>query len=360
MILFCLIGVWFWASLAAFSQENACSDQLKQAELTFETGRYQEIPSLLSGCPDEKAMNREQRLRAAELLAHAYRLSRDYERADSLYVKILQINPCYPQESLDPELRHFTSLYKSWHITGGSSMGLQFAPVSFIRRYDAAGVLTTSQHAGLSGLAYLTVWAGFDFFKPDNFELVTEFKNAPTQHFYSSALEVQMPDAPPQNANLNFEEFTMWLELNLLANYHFPIKKLSFGDRVSYYAQFGGGYTWMKESRLENIVLDPAWASEKTRLDALVITREGESLRRMDNYAVHAGLGLTYRISHFLSIYGQARYTLRLRNLVNEQNRSANATLTNDFYYLDDDMLMHGISLSAGIRLTHFFNWKHK
>lgn len=347
-------------SFPLISQKPTCERNLERATELFQAGRYQDVNALLDSCENSGDLNTKQRQTATELIAQVALLEKNYDRANDKIVSLLKNNPYYATESEIPELVHFARQYKSWSVTVGSSMGLQFAPVSLTGKYELPDVRTNSQETGLSGLAFLTVWAGVDFFESDHFEVIAEFKNAPTQYFYSSSLKVQMPDASSQNANLNFEEFTMWYELNLLANYHFPIKKLSFGNRVNYYAQFGGGYTWMRESRLENIVLDPSWQDEKTRLDALIITREGESLRRMNNYTVHAGLGFTYRISHFLSIYGQGRYTLRLQNLVDENNRSGNSTLTNDFYYLDDDMLMHGISLSAGVRLTHFFNWKHK
>ncbi|MEZ4955478.1 MAG: hypothetical protein R2825_18090 [Saprospiraceae bacterium] len=347
-------------SFPLISQKPTCERNLERAVELFQAGRYQDIDSLLASCENSGDLNTKQRQTATELTAQVALLEKNYDRANDKIVSLLKNNPYYATESEIPELAHFARRYKSWSVTMGSSMGLQFAPVSFAGNYDLPGVRTNSQETRLSGLAFLTVWAGADFFESDNFEVIAEFKNAPTQYLYSSALQIQMPVASSQNANLNFEEFTMWLELNLLANYHFPIKKLSFGDRVNYYAQFGGGYTWMRESRFENIVLDPSWQDEKTRLDALIITREGESLRRMDNYTLHAGLGFTYRISHYLSIYGQGRYSLRLQNLVNEKNRSGNPTLTDNFYYLDDDMLLHGISFSAGVRLTHCFNWKHK
>jgi hypothetical protein len=265
----------------------------------------------------------------------------------------LIVNPDYPPLFADKSL-------KSWRIIGGSEAGLQFTQMNFTGKYDVNGVKTISQSSTSIGQPYWSLWAGVDFFKSDDFEVIAEFKHAPTKSNYSSVLEVQFPNNLTERAHLSFVERTTWSELNLLVNYHFPIKKLSFGDRVNYYAQFGGGYTWMRESRFENIVLDPSWQDEKTMLDALIITREGESLRRMDNYTLHAGLGFTYRISHYLSIYGQGRYNLRLQNIVDEQNRSTNPTLTDDFYYLDDDMLLHGISFSAGVRLTHCFNWKHK
>lgn len=131
----------FFVSLPAISQETGtCADKLRNAQLLYERGQVEKIPSLLRDCL-KTGFKKEEEMAAYKLLIQAYLFNDKIDQADSAMLAFLKRNPEYQLSTTDHS--SFTYLFKSFvsrpFLQIGFHAGTSIPFLSFVDQNLTAG-----------------------------------------------------------------------------------------------------------------------------------------------------------------------------------------------------------------------------
>lgn len=147
-----------------FAQNKDCSQSLIQAERSYYTGRFDEVPNLLTSCI-ASGFDREQKTEAYKLMALSQIFSRNFYAADSVLLLMLKNDPQYKFAPQDPpEFKKRMERFNLYPLIEASvNVGLiqPFFHVSNVHNARAipATVLyqgNTGAHIGINAAYYLT------------------------------------------------------------------------------------------------------------------------------------------------------------------------------------------------------------
>jgi len=152
-----------------------CSQNLIQAERAYYTGRFDEVVTLLERCLSN-GFDKEQKTEAYRLIALSNIFSRNFEKADSAMLLMLQTNPQYEFTSQDPpefkkrtEKFNIIPRYAINLMAGGIVPLINVTQVYRIRNIPTEATYTTNlgYQVGVSGSYAFTknifVEAGFEW-----------------------------------------------------------------------------------------------------------------------------------------------------------------------------------------------------
>jgi hypothetical protein len=177
----------FWVALlicvygTAFSQESgSCAEKLRNAQLLFEKGQVEQIPSLLRDCL-KSGFKKEEELAAYKLLIQTCLLNDRIEQADSAMMAFLKRNPEYQISPTDHS--SFTYVYSNFIVKPVLQIGLHTGinipfltfldenltagePVKSVFRTNAANLLLTAEaRFSLGNKMELGIEAGYSHLK---------------------------------------------------------------------------------------------------------------------------------------------------------------------------------------------------
>jgi hypothetical protein len=177
IFVFCVLGT-------AFSQEaGSCAEKLRNAQILFEKGQSEQIPSLLINCL-RSGFRKEEELAAFKLLIQTYLINDKIEQADSTMMAFLKKNPEYQISPIDHS--SLTYLYNNFIVKPVLQVGLHAGtnmpfltfleenltsgePGKSVFRTNAANLLLTAEaRFKLSNKLELSIEAGYSHLKFTN------------------------------------------------------------------------------------------------------------------------------------------------------------------------------------------------
>lgn len=117
--------------------QSDCVVALREAQKLFENGLIEEVPSKLNPCI-RRGFNKNEKIQAYKLLILCDLCDDQHEKADSLMLKLLKIEPEFQiSPQLDPS--EFIELYNSYRTlptyTIGINAGLNFSDIELVNSY---------------------------------------------------------------------------------------------------------------------------------------------------------------------------------------------------------------------------------
>ncbi len=305
------ILIFLAKSIAGFAQ-NPCAIALSEAEDKYDQGRLYDIEGILKECL--KGFTNEEKIRAYRLLTLTNLFLNYEEKADSSFLKLLNVVPIYKtDEDLDPlELINHSKKFttKPKYILSakiGTTIGATISSVSPLLDYSISisgndpKTYKYSPDFGfiIGGGAEMVIWkdlhlAGEIFFSGKRIHLSdTQFG------FYTTNLDIVHRE----------------IELPIMLKYNF------FKWQVNPYFFGGVSPSFIVQSSMRNIDrtyqdLNDVESVANLQLQDIVAT----SMKKRFNYSVLFGVGINYRIGlNYVTL--EARYSKEMLNVADKDKR---------------------------------------
>ncbi len=334
-------------SLPAFSQDNPaekelmnCETLLKDAQVLFDAGNYDQVFSTLEeglrSCNFSKAMKE----RAVILMIQAQIEKENETATDSLVYRLLKSNPNYRLTDPDVVSRYNTAI-KKYIVRPAFIVGIQGGftlPFSHIqtvysildgadytKKYTSQFGITTGLHFEWQFMPRLSICADPSF----------------------SRVSYKRTITGEREYNLQFSEVMSNYDGALILKYSFPVHRFLFS--------VAGGYS-MTSIRSASADVELSYTAYNSitgnydpyRQASNKINLMADKLRQTSISSPVIGLGTAYRIDNFIFSV-DARYLYCKTNMVNPDQRYANAELVFDYYYIDNDFDINRLEIKGGI-----------
>lgn len=333
---FILILFAVFITQQAESQDN-CSSILEKAELLFDQGIIEDIPSLLEGCL-EKGFNSQEKRRAQKLIILAYLFDNRVEEAENIMMNFLKENPAYEIQPDDPP--EFTTLFAQFKTSPflaiGASLGGNHTSATIVEQYGPFDP-NTDKGEFLIILPDFQIGVALNIFLTEKLELNFETIYARNRFSY-------------RNLQYGFAEVFKTethhrLEFPVAISYDLAAARKKWTP----YLRFGASYGMILEAyasyKRDYINTGSEVFSPVEATDVNIADR-----RNSDTFNAIVGGGMKYKIPRgyfFLDL----TYSYGLSDLVNPQTRWDQETVFR-FYYADSDFQLDYFSLSIGYRYS--------
>jgi hypothetical protein len=338
-------SIIFGVGAAAFAQDENCEITLTHATEEFQAGHFYSIPAILGPCLNK--FTPEQKQRANLLLTQTYLLLDDPFGAKQSYLEVLRANPefiadpnIHPMDVVYLSKKFTASAVLSWFAKGGTNI----SPIWIIHDNDIFGQASAQENYRLQ-VGY-QVSAGGDLYLYERFAVRSEL-NYTFSRFEHNTTKYFEEDKKKVNENQT------WLTVPVMIMYHKDIGKY----RPYGYAGYSVGYLArdIVNITIENIRTAEVGKDEKESPDLNFIEK-----RNRYNQSVVVGGGVKLKLgTQFLFV--DVRYSLGLKNIVNEKNLYTDnrlQTTSHDFIasgqpafsyaHIDDYFRIDNMALSFG------------
>lgn len=339
--LMCLINT------SSTAQQGSCTTVLSDAQDSFESGHLYGIPAILKPCLDS-GFSKAEKIQAYWLLCRTYLIIDDPISAEDSYLKLLNLDPEYAvDEENDPiEIVHLSKKFKTTPIFTWTyfKAGLNTTSVSVINSYSTGN--TNDSGTKYSGELGFQLSSSIELNINDNWSVNAEFMFAKRSFSSSNTLF----DADRQS----LKENQFWVELPFYVKYSRQF------DRIHPYVYGGYGIQYLLSANATEIKLLNRDPSEGGVFAEQPVNGPNQPLidsRTRFTQSAIAGAGVRYRIGYYYLMF-EARYTVGLRNLLNEENQFPKSGVNNNEYnnellfrygYVDSDFKINNLSATFGI-----------
>lgn len=365
-----MILLLYLLPVLSYGQNDVGVGPYENALLHFENGEFEEALDTLEKLELNKKVFRVAiinlfAVKIYELKAACYLELNEWDKAVTDYGKILQLSPWYIPQS-NSTLTAITTEYevkKNWIYEFNATVNFS-GHTRVDQNYSLPGVVELSEEykeklgfsaqllSGKSlgnGRGELLAGLGYRSFRYD---------------FVGNYEQVKNINDDEDQGILSVRESQDWITLPIRAKYHFLSVKGQnniFPNKNTEYKAYlalGAEIHYLVDSKLESpfiLFVGPPPTSRGTFDTDLPIPK----MRNRWNYNVHLGLGADVPLFRVLGnevhSYYEIGYDLQLQSVVNGSGRFYNQTLTDRFYYLDNDFRMGLFYVKFGI---HFLNYK--
>lgn len=307
-------------SLSGLKAQGTCTEQLTQAQLSFDDGLLDDIPGMLKDCM-EQGFTKEEKTNAYKLLIQTYLFNQMPEKADEVMMEFLNEFPSYRIAVNDP--KEFINLHSTYRTDP-------------IFKVEARG-----------GLAFLTPFIS-EYFGPNDISAIRP------DYEINTGFHFELNYINTLSGNLNYSagaSFTLlrlgynnipydYSQVNATLNHFYLGVPLAL--RYNYDL---GGFLLFGSAGVEPVYLISSTASF-TRTDDIVgeePIRDNETLtpahRRMDVRPFFtAGLNIDLGRDQLTFSLG---YKFGTFNKLNPGELYSDLNLSTKYFYEDDDMLLH-------------------
>jgi len=351
-----LLTLWISISLLWLVRDSAiaqggCISTLSDAQDSFDAGHLYAIPAMLKPCLDN-GFSKPEEIQAYRLLTRTYLIIDDPISAEDSYLKLLNLDPEYPiDEENDPiELVHLSKKFKTTPIftwTYGKA-GLNTTSVSVINSYTTGN--NNSSAISYSGSLGFQLSSSLELNITDQWSVNAEVMFAKRSFLYTNTLFGA--DAQSLKENQFWAELPIYVKYSRQFNRFHPYIYGGYG--IQYLISANLGVSPNANGQLVNV--EP---SEGGKTSELTVTgpdiNVNDSRNRFTQSAI-AGAGVRYRIGYSYLMF-EARYTIGLRNLLNEKKQFQRSGVNNDEYssellfrygYVDSDFKINSLSAVIG------------
>ncbi|MFA0964153.1 porin family protein [Roseivirga sp. BDSF3-8] len=324
-----LAGLLGLASLSAYGQN--CEQKLREAQLTYEKGRIDQVPTLLEGCLNS-GFTKDQQIAAYKLLVLNYLYYNEKKKAEEAMTFFLKLNPEYKvQEGIDPpEFINLFNSFRTWPVFLYSPrIGINMPYIQETRRYSVDNDFeyngNYSSTIGYQGGIVMEIPYKKLSVEPGVFFTVTNYT------FSDKLLDY---------ADVNFEESQTSVNLPVVIRYRFG------ENRIKPFIGAGGGVRYLlgaSGSIIRNDSVDVELTNREVPRSDLDLS---EQRNTFGFYAIgSAGVQIKSKRSTGLwNVDVQLQYGLS--DIVNGENRTADPSLMYSYGYIDNDFRMHSISIN--------------
>lgn len=338
--IFILIAIFI--THQARSQDD-CSSILENAELLFDQGIIEDIPSLLVDCLEDGFTPQEKK-RAQKLLILSYLFDNRVQEAEDVMMNFLKENPEYEIQPGDPP--EFTTLFAEFRtypfLSAGVFFGGNLTSAAKLQQYGPFNTNTDK------GEFYITspdiqIGAALHIFLTESIELNIE--SIYTRYNFAY-----------RNLQYGFAEVSMTekhqrLEFPVSATYDL----VDLSDTWIPYFRMGASYGMILEASTDYTRSHINTGEEVfSPVEAKEVYIDGK--RNSNVFSAILGGGIKYKIPRgyfFLDL----RYSYGLSELVNPETRWDQDTVFR-FYYADSDFHLDHFSFSIGYRYSFFKSTK--
>lgn len=304
IFLSCFLLFFLAKSISVFAQDQ-CAISLSAAEDKYEQGRLYEISAIIEECLKE-GFTDEEKVRAYRLLTLTYLYLNYQEKADSTFLKLLNIAPDYKtNDAADPmELIYHSEKFTTkpiFYLNG--KVGLNFSLANKLLDYSLSNSLTESGKYTWD-LGFI-VGVGAEMVIWKDLHLAGEL-------FYSRK-SVRLSDTHFGFYTTNMEIIHRELEVPLMLKYNF------FKGKVNPFCFGGLSPSFLAQSSSSNIsgnYLEEDETPPVNLPDEIVTTR----MKNKFNYSVLFGGGINYKFGLNYLVF-EARYSIGMLNVTNNGNR---------------------------------------
>ncbi len=316
--------------------QNQCVFSLQRAERLYQQGLIEEIPGLLIPCI-KSGFNRDERMTAYKLLIQSLLYDDQTEEADKYMQEFLARFPEYQITPADQA--EFAFLFNTYHTVPVYSLGVILGGglvfPSMLEQYGTYSILDNDPEYKSSSMR-LKMGLTFSKYLGVKTDLNLDLVFQQMEYKYSVS-----PDFFTDFARTHFKETISMIAFPLSVTY-----KLGFGRLQPY---FRGG---ISPAIYLGSAIDPKRDYTEGTFDQvsgqdLLLGGTGKRNTLLLNALV--GAGLKYKIPYAGSLLLDLRFEPGIRSIVaDDQRYSPNSEALWRYYILDDDVLLHNLSISVG------------
>jgi hypothetical protein len=322
---------------------NDCHALMKEADKLFQEGIYDKCINDLEGVLKTCELTRTEREHVMELLAKAYIETGDSGKADATVNQMLIKFPHYELKEADNS-EEYNRLVKKYTVHPQLSIGIRntakwinFKSTKVFSVLDGLDYSAPYVHQGFGFMYY--GWGEIQFDKDIslNGDLIFVWTN----------YDRKINKAP--GFNLEFWENDKYTQIPVYVKKYFHI-----GENVLPYITAGMGWLWMTQALGNSTISytkDDLITGKNADYSAAVYNVNMLGMRNVNTFEWLAGAGIGYKIKN-LRLFLDARYYGGLNSFTNPSKRSANSSLTNDFYYVDNSVKLNQFEIGASVSYT--------
>ena len=315
---------------AVFAQQETCASNLKRAEKLFDEGKLEDMHLLIADCMNN-GFNKEQKIRASELIIQAYLADENGSEAEKRMTKLIKMDPTYSVEKkvLSAE---FVSLHEALRAIPIVSFGILAGPTSsYAKVTEEYGVHDIEKNHGK-----YSSQTGFSFGLLSQFHLSRQFlfdiEFSLVHNQYSYSLDNVLPGVATK-----YDESQWRFDIPVSIKYHYQIGHLSPFIQAGLAPGFVIQNTLVAERSYPDNSLFPI-SSPKMNVKP---KRNNVSLQSF------VGVGCSYRIKRS-SIFATVRYCHALRSYTASDTHDGDDAFTYKYFIIDDEVKLHSASIMCG------------
>ena len=335
-IIYLTILLLFSVQLPILAQQETCASNLKRAEKLFDEGKLDEMHQALSDCM-RSGFNKEQKIRAYELIIQAYLADENSLEAERRMMKLLRMEPTF---SVDKKVlsAEFINLFEQLRATPVFSIGIIAGPsLARIMVSEQYGVHNLEKYSGkYSSKTGFSAGLLTQFYLSQNLLIDAEFSFVQNKYRYS------LEDAIPQ-VNTGYVETQNRIDVPLSLKYQYPM------GLTSPFVQLGIATGYVAQNTL---------IAERTYTDSLRLPVTGAAIdvrdkRNSMSMQAFAGIGCSYRIKRS-SVFASLRYSAGLLPYVASSAHSGDDAFTYRYFIIDDAIKMHNAAFIVGYTFSFY------
>jgi len=316
--------------------QDDCGQTLIQAERAYYTGRFGEVHTLLASCL-ASGFDKDQKTEAYRLMALSAIFSRNFERADTALLFMLQNNPQYEFTVQDPpEFKNRVAEFKVHPLVEVTAIvGLVQPFYEVTEVYNTRTLPATVTYEGKAGVTY-GIAAAYYFNK--NFSVRAGYEG----QRYSFTIENR--DSLNTGLMTETQSRSQW---QTAIGYNYVFKKFSLQ------AYAGVAYNTLQKAD-SYLVLDRNNSS-----DEIDFSYSNLPMRTKNQWRplVELKVNVPQKDKWMFSL--SVRYELGIENMTNADNRFSDPYHATTFEWLEDDFNSSTLAVSVGISKL-FYNVKLK
>jgi opacity protein-like surface antigen len=319
------IGLFFMTDV--YSQD-LCTRNLQEANESLNLGRFIEVDTLLRKCI-KSGFTKQERIEALELLALSKLYLDDMEKADSIYLELLTLDPEHTVNPLidPPDLIFLHQSFRTEPIFSWStSIGMTYTfpsvihddfiyPSTLVRYNDqqSQNIVPIKDYKPSMGflmgfnmdfMIYNDIYAGWGF---NYSRTVYKYKAQYLTDLFAPSSATQLFYESTFSQNLD------WISIPVSIKYQFGKIKLKP------YVLGGGSYHALIRSRHNDLTREKVAGSAETKIER-GSSNDTDSKNRT-NFSLNLGAGFMYKTNGIDYIVVELRYSKFLKNISNGSTR---------------------------------------
>ncbi len=327
-------------ALIGYSQslhaQDDCGQTLIQAERAYYTGRFGEVQTLLAACLTS-GFDKDQKTEAYRLMALSAIFSRNFERADTALLLMLQNNPQYEFTPQDPpEFKRrveYFNVHPLLEVTANVGLVQPFFKVTEV--YNTRLLPATVTYEGTVGVSY-AISAAYYFNKNISVRAGYEW-----QHY---SLTIENRDSLNTGLLTETQSRTQWsaaVGYNLKLNRIYSKNKTSYSGSLQFYA--GIAYNTLQKAD-GYLVLNRNNSSDEIDFSYSNLSQRTNNQWRP---LVELKVNVPQKDKWMFSL--SVRYELGIQNMTNADNRFSDPGRAATFEWIEDDFKSSTLQVSFGI-----------
>jgi hypothetical protein len=306
--------------------QDDCGQTLIQAERAYYTGRFGEVQTILAACLTN-GFDKDQKTEAHRLMALSAIFSRNFERADTSLLFMLQNNPQYEISPQDPpefkkRVEHF-NVHPLVEVTASLGLVQPFFKVTDV--YNSRPLPATATYEGKTGVSY-GLSAAYYFNKNISMRVGYEYQQ------YS--FTIQNRDSLNTGLLTETQSRSQW---QTAIGYNYIFKKFSLQ------AYAGVAYSTLQKAN-GYLVLNRNNSSDEIDLSYSNLSQRTNNQWRP---LVELKVNVPQKDKWMFSL--SVRYELGIQNMTNADNRFSDPSRAATFEWIEDDFRSSTLQVSFGI-----------